>query len=378
MTRRPSLVLLHLAVLTALVLAATATRVSAATPITSSFTMPCPAYGDQHVCSGEVPSFDGTPLDVDLTLPENGAGGDRHPLIVMLHGFGNDKHEWESTTNEGDGADKWHWNSHWFAPHGYYVLNYPARGFRTDKAEDGQPWTPAGAAGSETNGKIRLKSRESEVRDTRYLAALVADAYSDVDAKRVAVTGGSYGGGESWGQASQSEWTWAHKKFGLPALSLQVAVPKYPWTDLAYSLAPSGHPGPRGEPGDPIYESAQGDPSSDTGMGNPIGVPKASYLAGLFASGQANGVYEDGASNQATTEEGAINVESWMSRILAGDPYTDGDPLVDQIRRGLTEFRSAYYQDEGWAKQQDDRKVAVFSIQGWAVDIFASVRVFRL
>src|SRR3954447_1277006 len=363
MTRRPSLVLLHLAVLTALVFAAAATRVSAATPITSSFTMPCPAYGDQHVCSGEVPSYDGTPLDVDLTLPENGAGGDRHPLIVMLHGFGNDKHERESTTNEGDGADKWHWNSHWFAQHGYYVLTYTARGFKSGDGPDYAPKTPPGTSAEEPNGRIRLKSREWEVRDTQYLAALVADGYRDVDPDRVAVTGGSYGGGESWVQASQADWAWA-QKFGLPALKLQVAVPKYPWTDLAYSLAPNGHPGPRGEPGDPIYESAQGDPSSDTGEGNPVGVPKASYITGLFATGAKSGNYEraEPPSNQAGSEEGQIDVPLWVARIMGTDPYSVGepyaaeDPIIKQIRRGLTEFRSAYYQDEGWAAQKDARK----------------------
>ena len=47
----------------------------------------CPLYGDVHICSGEIPSWDGSPLDVDLTLPQRGTG-DHHPLIVMLHGFG--------------------------------------------------------------------------------------------------------------------------------------------------------------------------------------------------------------------------------------------------------------------------------------------------
>ena len=27
----------------------------------------CPAYGDQRICTAQVPSFDGAPLDVDLT-----------------------------------------------------------------------------------------------------------------------------------------------------------------------------------------------------------------------------------------------------------------------------------------------------------------------
>ena len=56
----------------------------------------------------------------------------------MLHGFGNDKHEWESTNDEGDGADKYHWNNRWFAKHGYYVLSYTARGFTDDGPSERQ------------------------------------------------------------------------------------------------------------------------------------------------------------------------------------------------------------------------------------------------
>src|ERR687898_3070514 len=106
----------------------------------------CPAYGDQRICTAQVPSFDGTALDVDLTLPEG--GGERHPLIVLLHGFGNDKREWESLDDRGDGADKLRWNSHWFARHGFYVLTYTARGFRTGSPAEYQPPTPAAPNGS--------------------------------------------------------------------------------------------------------------------------------------------------------------------------------------------------------------------------------------
>ena len=69
-----------------------------------------------------MPSFDGVHMDVDLTQPMQNTGSS-HPLIVMLHGFGNDKHDWESTTDEGDGADTHHWNNRWFAKHGYYVAH---------------------------------------------------------------------------------------------------------------------------------------------------------------------------------------------------------------------------------------------------------------
>src|SRR5581483_9389870 len=128
----------------------------------------CAPYGDMRICSGQAQAQDGSPLDFDLTLPmTNGA---RHPLIVLLHGFGGNKHEWESTTDEGDGSDKWHWNSHWFAEHGYYVLTYTARGFRddgTDRADE--PKTPSFTsedAAPGQGGVIRLKSKEWEVVDT--------------------------------------------------------------------------------------------------------------------------------------------------------------------------------------------------------------------
>ena len=61
------------AVLTALVAAAPA----GATTLPSAFTPPCPTYGDLQICSGDVPSFDGSTLDVDLTLPMRATGA-RH------------------------------------------------------------------------------------------------------------------------------------------------------------------------------------------------------------------------------------------------------------------------------------------------------------
>ena len=380
-----------LAVLCAVMLPAASA--SAAT-LPSSFTPSCPtenpdgdSYGGVAICSGSVPSFDGATLDVDVTQPMQGTGSS-HPLIVMLHGFGNDKHEWESTNDEGDGADKYHWNNRWFAEQGYYVLSYTARGFSDDGADEdaNQPPTPGDPSGSEDpahRGFIQLKSRDYEIRDTQWLAALVAASYPDVDPGRVAVTGGSYGGIESWLQASQATWTFPHGQDPtLPVLSLQVAVPKYPSTDLAYSLAPNGRGG--GPALSDLYESSQGRPDSDDGEGNPIGAPKESYIDGLYALGVSKGIFEPGSSDDPPFPctyddcEGPHPVPAWRARTAAGDPTPDSDPLIHQIRRGLTEFRGAYYQDEGWAQQADGRKVAVFSIQGWTDDLFPAVESFRM
>ena len=362
-------------------LLALAPSVSGAVPPISSDFNDCPYYGDLRVCSGEVPSFDGSPLDVDLTLPSSG-GSASHPLIVMFHGLGNNKHEWESTTDEGDGADKWHWNSHWFATHGYYVLTYTARGFRDDGTDAPyQPSTPSFSSESLPNGTVHLKSKEFEIRDSQWLAALVAAAYPDVNANQVAVTGGSYGGGESWLQASQAQWSFPHSiDPSLPVLQLQVSVPKYPWTDLAYSLAPNGHGG--GPTGSDFYESSQGLPLGPTGTpqpdGRPIGVVKESYLSGFFALANEKGTLEQG-TTVTPSQEGSINLTSWYNRAQAGEPYdVNGveDPTVRQIRQGLTRYRGSYYQD--WkAQKAAGREVAIFSIQGWTDDIFEAVESFR-
>src|SRR4051794_3267682 len=101
----------RLIALVILVVALATPAAAQAATLPESFEAPCPAYGDMRVCSGSVPSFDGSTLDVDLTLPQQDTGTS-HPLIVMLHGFGNDKHEWESLDDDADGADKAQWNSH--------------------------------------------------------------------------------------------------------------------------------------------------------------------------------------------------------------------------------------------------------------------------
>src|SRR3982074_53090 len=63
------------------------------------------------VCSGKVPSWDGVPLDADLTLPAGPLSP--RPLIVMLHGYANQKTEWESSSAASDNPDKDHYNSFW-------------------------------------------------------------------------------------------------------------------------------------------------------------------------------------------------------------------------------------------------------------------------
>src|SRR5215212_6188729 len=99
----------RLIALAILVFALAVPAAAQATALPQTLQDPCPTYGDQQICSGDVPSFDGSKLDDDA-----------------------------------DGADKAQWNSHWFARHGYYVLTYTARGFRDDgPSADYEPPTPS-------------------------------------------------------------------------------------------------------------------------------------------------------------------------------------------------------------------------------------------
>lgn len=90
----------------------------------------CPTPDSAH----RVHSFDGVPLDVDVTLPARGGGP--FPTIVMLHGYGGSKTDFESSSPAGPdpnaagaGSQVFHYNNDFYARRGYAVLNYTARGF---------------------------------------------------------------------------------------------------------------------------------------------------------------------------------------------------------------------------------------------------------
>jgi len=106
-------------------------------------------------------------------------------------------------------------------------------------------------------------------------------------------------------------------------------------------------------------------------------VVKLSYVNGFYALGTTDGIFEAGTRTAPTAAgEGPISIPAWRARLVeAGDPYDAAgteDPVVAQARRGLTAFRSSYYQS--WPA---GRRVAVFSIQGWTDDLFPAVESTR-
>lgn len=96
----------------------------------------CPTATD----AARVPSFDGVPLDVDVTLPPSGDGP--FPTIVMMHGYGGDKTSFERTSPD-------RYSNVYYARSGYAVVNYSARGFgRSCGKQDSRTSPGCDAAGS--------------------------------------------------------------------------------------------------------------------------------------------------------------------------------------------------------------------------------------
>jgi ABC-2 type transport system ATP-binding protein len=290
-------------------------------------------------CGGLIGSFDGTALDVDLTLPAGRTPHDGYPLLVMMHGWGGSKSYWESndfcaTTS----ADACNYNNLWFAHRGYAVVTYTARGFHAS-----QSYT-------------HLADMRWEVHDTQYLAGLLADA--GVAHPGIGVTGLSYGAGQTWLLAvladevmnrngSLSRW---RSPAGTP-MHIAGAVPKYGWSDLVDALEPNGR-----------SSDAVLSPNGD--RRNPIGIEKKSYVDYFYQSGLQTGRYA------LPGQDPTADITTWDTEISAGETPAQssyGPGIIYQI----AQFRSAYYQDAMIAADVAKRReTPVFDVQGWTDALF--------
>src|SRR3954453_12535579 len=247
----------------------------------------CTPQQGVRFCGGSiatrVASFDGVPLDVDVTLPPSGNGP--FPTIVMLHGWGDSKADFESSSGPaGNGNTTYHYNNVYFAQRGYAVLNYTARGWGNSCGSSSSRLAdPAGCA----SGWIHLADQRYEAHDTQYLLGLLADQ-GVTKPNAIGVTGISYGGGQSIELAllrnrvrqlpSQGSGfaAWTNPK-GTP-MSIDAAYPRWPWSDLVESLEPNGR-----------FLDFNVPTANDSRV--PLGVAKQSYILGLYALGVASGFY---------------------------------------------------------------------------------------
>ncbi len=316
------------------------------------------------VCTGRARSFDGTPLDTDVTIPTAPSATPR-PLMIFMHGWGNSKTDWKSTTLQGDGAGQYHWNNAWFASQGYVVLNYTARGFHKSCGKDSSGYVyAADPMCVDTPGEAswtHLADRRWEIHDSQYLAGLLVDD-GLANAQRIVASGGSYGGGQSWDLAlSQdkvvaSSSTDANHPILLPwtspkgtPLHLVAAAPMYPWTDLADALVQNGR----------AADGANGGPA-DGNHHSPIGVDKQTYVAGLFGDGAATAQYS------VPGRDPTADLTTWFAGINAGEPYAANPDAQAALVQTGGAFRSPYAMPVPTGRHE----VPVFVVQGHTDPLF--------
>jgi fermentation-respiration switch protein FrsA (DUF1100 family) len=334
---------------------------SAAEP--APFGHSCMAQNEVRFCPTQnsaqrVPTFDGVPLDVDVTLPAQGNGP--FPTIVMLHGWGGNKTAFESNNPNGDGSNTYHYNNTYYARNGYAVVNYSARGFG-NSCGGGPAGDHAGPCGK---GYIRLADQRYEARDTQYLLGLLVDE-GITKPNAIGVTGISYGGGQSMELAFLKDKIrrpngdlapWKSPD-GTP-LHIAAAYPRWPWSDLVDALLPNGR-------------------FLDTGIAplgqslNPVGIPIQSYVSGLYALGKTTGYYcgDAPASTPCTEREWDLNKS--FAEIQAGQP------MSEDAKNAL---RLTYRNHSGYTIRflpGHSRPAPLLIENGWTDDLFPPSQALR-
>ena len=288
----------------------------------------CPGNGSTE----RIPTWDGVPLDVDVTLPPVADGPGPYPTIVMLHGYGDSKTEFESSTAAGSEPETFDFNNDYYAQHGYAVVNYTARGFgESCGSKDGVLNTSTvDSTACLEHGFIHLADQRYEARDTQYLLGLLVDEGIAAPG-HIGVTGLSYGGGQSielaylknrircagpedpYQGVGTDPCTGAAENAFVPwtspagtKLEIDAAYARWPWSDLISALIPNGR--------FLDYDNATDGEDGATGSESPIGVSIQSYVTGLYADGLESGHYEPPTGNPE------FNITKDFALITAGEP----------------------------------------------------------
>ena len=297
----------------------------------------CPTSDDTQ----RVASWDGVPLDVDVTLPATGDGP--FPTIVMMHGWGGTK-----TSFERHSPDDGYGNVH-YAQQGYAVVTYSARGWGRS----------CGALDSRTSpacdrGWIHLADQRYEERDTQHLLGLLVDQ-GVTRASGIGVTGVSYGGIQTLNLArlrnrvrledgSFAPW---RSPNGTP-LAIRAGYARWPGSDMTYALQPNGR-----------FTDFRTPRRNDAIR--PGGVNKKSFNDGLYALGVVGGFYEP--------PGGPFNADitAWKMLSDRGEPERQ-DAL--RVGKELTAFHS-------WMGLSG-ASAALIVQNGWTDDLFPAPEALRV
>lgn len=337
----------------------------AAAPVSAFGKIPCAAHADgTRFCQGSIatriPSFDGVPIDVNVSLPKHTAGkrDGGYPLVMLLHGYGGKKQGFDEPPSP------WISTAHQFAKRGYAVVSPTDRGFGDSCGTMASRLAdPAGCA----RGWVKLLDTRYEVHDFQFLAGSLADQ-GLVSPTRIGAAGPSYGGGSSLMLATlrnRTETTkgrfvrWTSPKKHL-RMSIAAAAPSIPWSDLISSLTPNGRTLDYGIAG-------------PTDAYTPTGVMKQSFTSGLYLLGSLSGFYSPKGVDPDADLTSSFNL------ISKGEPY----PAAG-IRALLTNYKlhkGSYYVLDGAAGDRPQAPAPLLLSSGFTDDLFPvdeTVRYYNL
>ncbi|MFN8112799.1 MAG: acetylxylan esterase [Solirubrobacterales bacterium] len=313
-----------------------AASVASADPV-SALGVGCTQAGDGHYECSAAPrstaeTWDGTPIDVSVALPDPATyGNGPYPLVMVFHGWGQAK----LTANLKHYTDK-----------GYAAFTMTDRGFYESCGNAASVAAdPDGCDGQ----YIRMMDDRYEVRDAQFFAGELVDE-GWAEPTKIAATGGSYGGGISMALAALKDRTmkpdgrlvpWSSPN-GTP-MSLAVATPLATWSDIAYSLAPNGR----------VLDYLRDNPNDP----NHFGVMKPSIMNGLYLQGLFSGrVAPAGELPDA-------DMTGWLSVIDQGEPYQSNLASSDMVTE-MTKYHSSYYINHS------EKPAPILMANGFTDDIF--------
>ena len=284
---------------------------------------PNAAPGVNDAVANTVPSFDGTPIDINVVLPnEDDFGPGPYPLAMYFHGFGGGK--------EGPDGDLKR-----FTDAGMAAFSMTERGFKFSCGKANAIATlNAADPGVCDDGYIHLMDSRYEVRDAQHLVGVLADE-NLVLPKRIGTVGASYGGAKSMSLAALKNRVmlpggdlapWQSP--GGKDMEIAVSAPIVPPTDFAYSLVPNGRTL------DYVTDAPYLGPDGKA----PYGVMKAAIINALFGAGDSF------SGENGTSFDPLFDIVGWRTLMSAGEPYNTpaGETMVSE----MTTHHSSYYIDD--------------------------------